>query len=154
MLVVLALFRKASYGNIILIITLVKWPTVTRFLRAEILAIKEENYIRAAQAIGLPSWKIFKDSILPLAISPVIISCAFAFSSAILLESTLSFLGIGVPVDVTTWGSLLSEARVRSSSWWLAFFPGLMIFFSIFLFNSIGDRLNQYLRGERMVGGD
>jgi len=150
-LVVLALFRKASYGNIILIITLVKWPTVTRFLRAEILAIKKENYIRAAQAIGLPRWKIFKDSILPIAISPVIISCAFAFSTAILLESTLSFLGIGVPVDTTTWGSLLSEARMRSSSWWLAVFPGLMIYFTIFLFNSIGDGLNEMLRGKRKV---
>ena len=150
-LVVLALFRTASYGNIILIITLVKWPTVTRFLRAEIMALKQENYVRAAQAIGLPNWKIFKDSILPIAISPVIISCAFAFSTAILLESTLSFLGIGVPVDTMTWGSLLSEARERSSSWWLALFPGLMIYFTIFLFNSIGDNLNAYLRGERMV---
>ena len=150
-LVILALFRTASYGNIILIITLVKWPTVTRFLRAEIMALKQENYVRAAQAIGLPNWKIFKDSILPIAISPVIISCAFAFSTAILLESTLSFLGIGVPVDTMTWGSVLSEARERSSSWWLALFPGVMIYLTIFLFNSIGDNLNAYLRGERMV---
>lgn len=145
-LIALSLFRSANYWNIILVIALVRWPTITRYLRAEIMAIKEENFIIAAEALGLPRWKIFIDTVFPLAASPVIVASAFAFASAILLESTLSFLGIGVPADSVTWASILKEARHYFSSWWLAFFPGMMIFLVIYLFNSIGDSINDRLR--------
>ena len=106
------------------------------------------EFVQSAQGIGLSDWKIFKDNILPLAASPVIVASALGFAYAVLAESTLSFLGIGVPAEVVTWGSLLTEARRNFSSWWLAFFPGLMIYLVILLFNSIGDRLDDYVRGE------
>ena len=147
-LVLIGMFRKANFTNIILIIALVRWPTITRYLRAEIIKLKEEDFIRSAQALGLSKFRIFKDHILPLAISPVIVATAFGFSSAILLESTLSFLGIGIPPDQVTWGTILNSARYNFSSWWLAFFPGLMIFLTVLLFNSLGDRLSDYFRGE------
>ncbi len=147
-LILIGMFRKANFTNIILIIALVRWPTITRYLRAEIIKLKEEDFIRSAQALGLSKFRIFKDHILPLAISPVIVATAFGFSSAILLESTLSFLGIGIPLDQVTWGTILKSARYNFSSWWLAFFPGLMIFLTVLLFNSLGDRLSDYFRGE------
>lgn len=147
-LVLIGMFSKASIMNIILIIGLIRWPTVTRYLRAEIIKIKEEDFILAARALGLSNNKIFKDHILPLAISPVIIASAFGFSQCILLESTLSFLGIGIPLDQVTWGTILNGARSNFSSWWLALFPGLMIFLTVLLFNSLGDRLSDYFRGE------
>ena len=146
-LVLLSIFKTQSLWNVVLVIALVKWPTVTRFTRAEILKIKEQDYIHSLETLGLPDWKIFKDTVIPLAISPVLIASAFSFASAILMESTLSFLGIGLPPDLVTWGSILTEARSHFSSWWLALFPGLSIYLVILLFNSIGDRMNDYLRG-------
>ena len=146
-LIALSIFKSQSLWNVVLVIAFVKWPAFTRFFRAEILKIKEQDYIQSAQALGLPDWKIFRDTILPIAISPIIIASSFSIASAILIESTLSFLGIGLPADLVTWGSILTEARSHFSSWWLAIFPGLAIYFVILLFNSIGDRLNDYLRG-------
>lgn len=146
-LVLLSLFSRPSHWNIILVFAFVRWPLVTRYLRAEILKIREKDYIDASRAIGLPEWRIFTSSVAPLAMSPVIISSAFAFAVAILLESTLSFLGIGVPPEVVTWGSMLNEARFDFSLWWLAVFPGLLIYLVILLFNNIGDSLSDHIRG-------
>lgn len=152
-LIMLPLMGKPSYLNIIIIIALVRWPTITRHLRAEILNIKKENFVLSAKAIGLSDWHIFTKYILPLTISPIIIVIAFGFSSAVLLESTLSFLGIGVPIDQLTWGGILKEARTDFNSWWLAIFPGLCIYFLIYLFNSIGDRINeQLIRSNKLSG--
>jgi len=150
-LVFLSLFKRPSYWNVILIIALLRWSVITRYLRAEILKIKEKNYITSAKAIGLPNRKIFIDHVLPLSIGPVIVASVFGFSTAILLESSLSFLGIGVPVDQVTWGSILNLARHNFSSWWLALFPGLAIFLVIWLFNTIGNNLNEYFAGKGEV---
>lgn len=148
-LVLIGMFEKANFTNVILIIALIRWPTITRYLRPEIMKTKEEDFVQSARALGLSNFVVFKNHILPLAISPIIIASAFGFSVAILIESTLSFLGIGVPLDQVTWGSILNESRTNFSSWWLAFFPGLMIFLSVLLFNSIGDRLSDYFRGDK-----
>ena len=144
-LILLTLFNSSGYWNVIFIIALIRWPVITRHLRAEILNIKEENYIHSARSIGLSDPKIFKKYILPLTVSPIIIATAFGFSSAILLESTLSFLGIGVPLDQVSWGSILREARHDIGSWWLAIFPGILIYLMIYLFNDLGDKINQQL---------
>ena len=144
-LVLLPILGKPSYWNVIWIIALTRWPTITRHLRAEILNVRKENFITAAQSTGISDGRIFMKYILPLSISPVIIVTAFGISSAVLLESTLSFLGIGVPVDVVTWGGILKEARLNLNAWWLAIFPGLCIYGLIYLFNSIGDRINDYV---------
>ncbi len=149
-LILLPLMGRPSYWNVVFIIAFLRWPIITRHLRAEILNVKNENYISSARSIGLSDKKIFLKYILPLTISPIIIVTAFGFSSAILLESTLSFLGIGVPLDQLSWGGILKEARYDFNSWWLAVFPGLCIFFLIYVFNSIGDTINdQLLRSNR-----
>lgn len=145
-LILLAMFNKPSIWSVIVIIGILRWPAVARHFRAEILKIKEEQYIDSAKSIGQTDYKIFLYHVLPLAISPLIIVSAFGFATAILLESTLSFLGIGVPLDVVTWGSLIKEARFNFDAWWLALFPGLMIYGLIYLFNSIGDSINEKVR--------
>ena len=147
-LVLLALFEKASVTNVVLVIAFLKWPIITRHLRAEILKLKEEDYIASAKSMGLSDLKIFVNHILPMAISPVIIVLAFGFSSAVLMESTLSFLGLGVPLDEVTWGSIIRQARQNFSHWWLALFPGLAIYAIVVLFNSIGNAMNKNLRME------
>jgi len=146
LLVLISLFATPNIWNVIIVIAFLRWPVVTRHLRAEILNIKNEDYITAAKVAGLSHFKIFKDYILPLTVSPVIIISAFGFASAILLESSLSFLGIGIPLDQVTWGSMLRDARLNISSWWLALFPGLLIYLVIYLFNSIGDAIDDRLQ--------
>lgn len=143
-LVLIGIAGQPSITNVIFIIAIVRWPSVARFVRAEILKTKEEQFVESARALGLSSFKVFKDHILPISISPVIIASAFGVSTAILLESTLSFLGIGIPPDQVTWGSMLNAARQNFSLWWLAVFPGLMIYLTIFLFNSLGDTVSEY----------
>jgi len=146
LLVLLALFSSPSIWNVVIVIAFLRWPTVTRHLRAEILKIRNEDYITSAKASGLSHFTIFKNYILPLTISPVIIVSAFGFASAILLESSLSFLGIGIPLDQVSWGSMLRDARLNLSLWWMALFPGLMIYFIILLFNNIGDSLTNRIQ--------
>ncbi len=147
-LVMIGIVREPSITSIVFMIAIVRWPSVARFVRAEIMKIKEEPFVLSARALGLSSFKVFKDHILPLSLSPVIIASAFGVSTAILLESTLSFLGIGIPLNQVTWGSMLNDARQNISMWWLALFPGLMIYFVIYLFNSIGDTVSEQFRGE------
>lgn len=144
-LILLPLLGKPSYWNVIIIIGLIRWPLITRHLRGEILNIKEENYIRAGKLAGLSDIKIYMRYVLPLTMSPIIIVTAFGFSSAILLESTLSFLGIGVPLDQVTWGGILKLGRSDVSSWWLALFPGICIYALVYLFNAVGDSINEKL---------
>ncbi|MBT8190254.1 MAG: ABC transporter permease [Saprospiraceae bacterium] len=144
-LILLPILGRPSYWNVIIIIGLIRWPVITRHLRGEIFNIKEENYILAGRRVGLSDLHLYLRYVLPLTMSPIIIVTAFGFSSAILLESTLSFLGIGVPLDQVTWGGILKEARIDFSSWWLALFPGICIYLLVYLFNAIGDSINEKL---------
>jgi len=146
LLVLLGIVKSPTIGSIIIIIALLRWPSITRYLRAEILKLKEAQFVKSAQALGLSRFRVFWDHILPLSLSPVIVASAFAVSTAILLESTLSFLGLGLTVDQVSWGSILNNARSNFDHWWLAFFPGLLIYLVIYLFNSIGDGLSNKLR--------
>ncbi len=148
-LVLVSLFRHDSLTNVIIIIAIIKWPIIARFLRAEILKLKKSDHVVAAKTVGLSPSYIFRKNILPLAISPILISLAFGFSGTILLEAVLSFLGIGIPVDQVTWGSILNEARSDFSSWWLALFPGIAIYLTIRLFHSMGNSINEKLIGVR-----
>jgi len=139
----LAIFTKPSIWNVIIIISIIGWPKFARLVRAEILQIKNIEYIESAKSIGLSDFQIILKHALPNAITSVISITAFAISGAILLESTLSFLGLGIPLDQVSWGSMLADARVNFSSWWLALFPGLAIFFVLISFYIIGNQLNE-----------
>jgi peptide/nickel transport system permease protein len=142
-LILVSLFTKASIYNVILIIGLLRWPMIARYVRAEMLKIKEQRYIEASRAIGMKDWRIILKHAMPATLTPVIVALAFGFSSAILLESTLSFLGIGLPADHVSFGSMLSEVRHNYEAWWLALFPGMAIFLLIFIFNYLGDNFSR-----------
>ena len=131
-----------SLFTIILIIGVIGWTSITRFVRAELLKIRNLEYIQAAKAMGFSHRRILFRHALPNAIGPVLITIAFGIASAILAEATLSFLGIGVGTDVT-WGSLLKNARQQRDAWWLAVFPGLAIFGLVLIFNLIGEGLKE-----------
>ncbi len=142
-LILISLFSKPSIYNIIIVIAILKWPLITRYIRAEILKIKEEKFIEASRTLGLKDSIIIWRHVLPHIWTPVIVALSFGFAGTILLESTLSFLGIGIPADHVSWGSLLSQARQNYSAWWLAIFPGLAIFWIIYFFNEIGNELQK-----------
>lgn len=145
LLAVVAVLESSSIFYVMLVIGLVRWTGIARFLRAELMKVKKLNYIEAARAMGFSEGRILFKHALPNALGPVIITTAFGIAGAILLESVLSFLGIGVGGDSITWGFMLSAARQAPSAWWLALFPGLAIFVTVTIFNLLGEALSDTL---------
>ncbi|MGB3798613.1 MAG: ABC transporter permease [Lewinella sp.] len=122
---------------LVVIIGLLGWTPVARFLRAELLRIRELPYIAAARIGGVGELRLLVRHALPNALPPVVVVASFMVGSSILAEAMLSFLGIGVPADQVTWGSLLQESRSSPNSWWLAVFPGLLLTLTVLSCNSL-----------------
>lgn len=136
-----AMVEQGSIWLVMILIGLTGWTAVARFMRGEVLRVRNLDYVSAATALGYGTMRVVFRHVLPNAIAPVLVYAAFGIVSSVLLESALSFLGFGVPPTVVTWGSVLSKARASTYSWWLAVFPGLMIFITVSAFNFIGDAL-------------
>lgn len=141
LLSVVAIIPKPSIFNVMVIIGLISWTGVARFIRAELMRIRDLEYIQATRALGFKEWYIILRHALPNAMGPVLIAIAFGIANAILIEAFLSFLGIGMPADMVTWGTMLNGARNSFSAWWIALFPGVAIFVTVTLFNLIGEGL-------------
>lgn len=138
-LVLIAVVPLKGWVVVMLTIALLRWPSMARYMRAEVYKIKESNYIRAAQILNVPSFQILRRHIVPFAFRPVMISFIFGISSAILAESALSFLGIGLPPEEINWGRLLAQSRNHFDAWWLVMFPGMAIFFTLLSLYTIGN---------------
>ena len=117
----------------------------TRFTRNEFLKVRNLDYVTAAVALGTPTPRIVIRHILPNALAPVLVSVVLGIASAILTESGLSFLRMGVLAGLVTWGSLLNEARSNSFAWWLAVFPGAAIFLAVVAYYLVGEGLRDAL---------
>ncbi len=139
-LMIISIVKKPNLYVIMGIIGATGWTGIARFIRAELLRVRSLEYIEAAQSLGYSNFRILFKHAIPNALSPVLISIAFGVASAILTESTLSFLGLG-PADTVTWGQLLSYARTIPQAWWLAVFPGFAIFITVTVFNLMGEGL-------------
>jgi|TARA_B110000967_G_scaffold208171_1_gene259503 peptide/nickel transport system permease protein len=133
--------------NIILVLGIGQWITYARIVRAQTLSLREKEYVEAARAMGDSTFSILFRTILPNIMAPLTVIASFNVAGVILSEAALSFLGLGVPPDVPTWGSMLSESRdhLLSNKWWMALFPGLAIVFTVLAFNIIGDWLRDFL---------
>lgn len=155
LLAVIAILPKRSIFLVMLIIGLLSWTGIARFVRSELLRIRQLAYIDAARALGYRRRRILGRHALPNALTPVLVTVAFGVASAVLLEAFLSFLGIGLPTEVVTWGSMLQEARRAFNAWWLAVFPGLAIFVTVTVFNLIGQGLAEAMdvKAEETVDG-
>ena len=153
LLITVAAVLPPSIFLTMLIIGLTGWVGIARFTRNEFLKIRSLDYVTAALALGVSNGKIMFRHILPNALAPVMVSIVLGVAGAILLESSLSFLGIGVPADTVTWGSILNEARSNTFAWWLAVFPGFAIFITVLAYYLVGeglrDALDPRLRGLR-----
>ncbi len=143
-----AVLQKSSIFYVMVIIGLIRWTSIARFMRAELLKVRNLPYIEAARALGYSDRRILFRHALPNAVGPVLITVAFGIASAILLESALSFLGFGAAAEGVTWGQLLSEARRYPGAWWLAVFPGGAIFLTVTAFNLIGEGLTEAMSAD------
>lgn len=150
-LAVLALFERDVY-IVMAVIGLTGWMGMTRFVRAEILSLREQDFIQAARALGVSDFRIMWRHLVPNAISPVLVAATIGVAGAVLAESTLSFLGIGAAADQPTWGQILNDGRAyMTDAWWLMVIPGFAILITVLSFNLLGEGLreafNPKLRG-------
>lgn len=130
--------------NLIIIIGFLMWPNIARIVRAEILALKENDYIMAAKAMGLSSFEIIKSHILPNIMSPILVAATLAIANGILTEASLSFLGIGVKLPQPSWGNMLIAAQnigTLQREWWLWIPAGSLIILMVLSINFVGDGL-------------
>ena len=127
-----------------LVIAIVGWPSVARLVRAEVLALREAEFIVAARALGTSPARVLLVHVLPNAVGPAIVAASFAIGSGALVEAALSWLGFGVRVPFPSWGSLVSESK-SAEHWWLQLFPGLAILVSVACYNLVGDAVREAL---------
>ncbi|MCB0397632.1 MAG: ABC transporter permease, partial [Flavobacteriales bacterium] len=139
LIITIAAIAKPSMVNLMIIIGVTSWTGIARLTRAEFLKIRNLEYIQAGQALGFSEARVIFRHALPNAIAPALVAVAFGIASAILVESALSFLGIGVPADIVTWGSLLFSGREHFAAWWLVVFPGIAIFVTVTVYNLLGE---------------
>lgn len=146
LLIMLVAFYGRNLYMMMALIGLTTWTGKARFVRAEFLKLRKQDFVQAAVALGLPLRSILFRHILPNGLTPLIVSTSFGVASAILLESTLSFLGLGLEEE-PSWGQLLDLARGNGTSfqWWLAVFPGGVIFLTVFAYNVIGESVRDAL---------
>lgn len=144
-LTVVALLPASIY-NIMIVIGLTSWMGTTRFVRAEFLSLREQDFVAAARALGLSNFRIIFRHMIPNAVAPVLVSATIGIATAILTEAGLSFLGFGVPPPHATWGNILSDGkRFIFDAPWLTFVPGIAILIVVLSFNLFGEGLRDVL---------
>jgi peptide/nickel transport system permease protein len=132
--------------NLILALSIGGWVGYARLVRAQVLAVREREFVEAARALGASNLRIFIQHILPNIIQPLIVQSAIGMAGAVLAEATLSFLGLGVPPPTASWGSMLDEARSHLfDAPHLVIFPALAVMLCVLCFNFLGDALRDYL---------
>jgi len=140
-LTVVALLPPSIY-NIMIVIGATSWMSTARFVRAEFLALREQDFVTAAKALGLPEWRIIFRHMVPNALAPVLVSATINVAHAILTESALSFLGFGVRPPYATWGNILADGRAYIfDAPWLFLIPGSAILVVVLAFNLVGEGL-------------
>ena len=133
-------FMEPSIFNIMAVIGLTSWMGITRLVRAEFLSLKERDFVLAEKAIGASHPRIIFVHILPNAMAPVLVSATLGIAAAVLTESALSFLGIGVQPPTPSWGNMLTQGQnVLGIAWWLSFFPGMAILVTVLGYNLLGE---------------
>ncbi|MCF6264918.1 MAG: ABC transporter permease [Desulfuromusa sp.] len=139
-------FLNPSIWNIMIVIGLTSWMGVARLIRAEFLSLRQRDFVLAAQALGASDLRLIFRHILPNAMSPILVSATLGVAGAILTESALSFLGIGVQPPTPSWGNMLIVGKqTLGSAWWLSVFPGLAILITVLGYNLLGEGVRDAL---------
>ena len=139
-------FVEPGYKVVIMIVTLFSWPYIARIVRGNTLSIREKEFIEAGRAVGASNRRIMFKEILPNLVAPIIVYATLIIPNNIIFEASLSFLGVGVPDEIPSWGSMLSDAAgVFESAWWLLVSPGVALLLTVLAFNLLGDGLRDAL---------
>jgi peptide/nickel transport system permease protein len=137
---------RGSLFTVVMAIAIPEIPRVTRLVRSLVLTIREEPYVEAAISLGTPTWKIMLRHILPNTLAPLIVQATFMCASGILTEAILSFLGVGLPPDIPTWGNVMAEGRAQFNQYpHNIFFPGIFLAVTVLAVNILGDGLRDTL---------
>jgi peptide/nickel transport system permease protein len=143
--IVLVAILQPSLATVVLAISVVSWPPIARLVRAEFLTLRSREYVEAAKLQGQSTPRIILTQVLPNAMPPIIVLASLMVATAILLESSLSFLGLGDP-NMMSWGYMIGAGRtVLRQAWWLSFFPGVAILLTVLALNLVGEGLNDAL---------
>jgi peptide/nickel transport system permease protein len=139
-------FMGPGLGNVIVALAISGWVGYARLVRAQVMAVKEREFVEAARALGASDWRVMWQHVLPNILQPLIVQGAVGMAGAVLAEATLSFLGLGVPPPAASWGSMLNDARSHLfDSPHLVFFPAMAVMLCVLSFNFIGDALRDYM---------
>jgi peptide/nickel transport system permease protein len=146
---ILAMAITAAMGpgliNALIAIILVLWPEYARIIRAQVLGIRETEYVTAARAIGVPDWRILWRHILPNTVSLTLVKASLDVGNVIIIAAALSFVGLGAVPPTPEWGAMVAAGRQKFFEWWVGTFPGLAIFTVVIGFNFLGDGLRDVL---------
>lgn len=146
LLIVLASYTRAEAGSMALVVGLLSWMATARVVRGEVLSLKQTAYVEAARGLGAGHGRLLSRHILPNTLGPIVVSATLTVGNAIIVESSLSFLGLGVQPPTPTWGNLLMDAQATMATEpWLAIFPGAAILVVVLAVNFIGDGLQDAL---------
>lgn len=144
--IVISAFLGPNLNNATLAIALSWWPWYTRIVRGQAVSLKERQFVKASQALGAPSGSIIIKHIIPNCIAPIIVQASMDIGGVILTIASLSFLGLGAQAPTPEWGLMVSTSRnYFLNAWWYSIFPGLAIFFTVLIFNLLGDGLREIL---------
>lgn len=139
-------FLTPSIWNIMIVIGLTSWMGVTRLVRAEFLSLREREFVMASQTLGAKDRRLIFKHLLPNSLTPIIVSSVLGVASAVLIESGLSFLGLGVQAPQASWGNILTDGKEYIQfAWWLSLFPGLAILITVLGYNLLGEGLRDAL---------
>ena len=153
LIVLLAVVLGGGVLTIVLVLGALSWMRTSRIVRATVLSLKSREFVEAARAIGAGDIRIIVRHLLPNAVAPIVVAATLGVAGAIIAESTLSFLGLGIQKPTSTWGNMLSDATTdMSQAPWVAIFPGVAIFLAVVSINFVGDGLRDALDPRRVVG--
>ena len=145
LIVVIALFEP-SIWLVVLVLGLTGWMSVARIVRGEVLSLREREFVQAARVLGMTDWRIILRHVIPNTLAPVIVYTTLGIGNTILVEASLSFLGLGVQPPTPSWGNMISDGRdALVTAWWIATFPGLAIVLTVTACNLLGDGLRDAL---------
>ena len=155
LVLLLVALHRPSIATTIVVLGATTWMTAARMVRGEVLSLRERDYVDAARSAGAPAWRVGLCHLLPGVAAALAVEGALRFGHAILLEASLSFLGLGIPPPASSWGNLIADGRDRLlDAWWISTFPGLAIAATVVALSLVGDGLRERLggRSERPAG--